>query len=158
MNYDDDALRAQHLLSRTRATATGCLEFLGCVQSNGYARATVRRKTDGAHRHVFRLLKGLIPDGMDVCHECDNRKCINPDHLFLGTRLENMRDAAVKGRTASGLRLPQTKLTDQEKARITELAKQGIPYKEIASQFDICRQHAGYIAIKQGVRRDGISK
>ncbi len=66
-----DKQRAAHLLSRTTKTETGCMEFNGCVQSNGYARATVRRKTDYAHRHIYRLVKGEIQDGLDVCHSCE---------------------------------------------------------------------------------------
>ena len=94
--------RLAHLLSRTKETGTGCMEFVGCIQSNGYARATVYRKTDYAHRHVFSMLNGAIPSGMDVCHTCDNRKCINPAHLFLGSRLDNMLDAKSKGRLSCG--------------------------------------------------------
>jgi hypothetical protein len=99
-----------------------------------------------------------IPKGMDVCHSCDNRRCINPDHLFLGTRKENMQDAVSKGRQAKGFALPQTKISAYVEDEIVAMAKQGIPYKDIASAFGICRQHAGHIAIQNGVRRDGVSK
>lgn len=134
------------------------MEFTGCVQSNGYARATVNRKTDGAHRHIYRLVKGDIADGLDVCHECDNRKCINPAHLFLGTRKENMADAVRKDRQARGAMLPQTKLSVEDRSAIVEQAKLGVPYKDIAEKFNVCRQVVGQIAIKNGVRRNGLSK
>lgn len=146
-----------HLLGRTRETETGCMEFTGCVQANGYSRATVARKTDYGHRHIYRLVKGEIPTGMDVCHSCDNRRCINPEHLFLGTRLENMKDCVQKGRQARGSMLPQTKTTDLVVAEITRMAHEGRPYQQIAEQFGICRQHAGQIAIKNGVHRNGIA-
>ena len=150
--------RAAHLLSRTRTIESGCMEYVGYVQSNGYARATVHRKTDYAHRHIYRLVLGEIPIGMDVCHSCDNRRCINPGHLFLGTRTENMQDAVRKGRQARGFSLPGTKLSDEDKESISQRAKKGDPYKEIAKDFSVCRQHIGKIAIKKGVRRNGISK
>lgn len=134
------------------------MEYQGCVQGNGYSRATVERHTDYGHRHIYRLKKGPIPEGLDVCHTCDNRKCINPEHLFLGTRADNMADAVAKDRHAHGSMLPQTKLTAFISAEIVALAKQGHQYKEIAARFGICRQHAGQIAIKNGVRRNGISQ
>lgn len=148
-----DKQRAAHLLSRTTKTETGCMEFNGCVQSNGYARATVRRKTDYAHRHIYRLVKGEIPDGLDVCHSCDNRRCINPEHLFLGTRLDNMQDAVRKGRQAKGKALPQTVLDEDDKRRIVDYAASGRLYNEIAREFGIGRQHVGHIAIQNGIRR-----
>lgn len=150
--------RAGHLLARTITTPSGCMEYQGCIQGNGYARATVARCADYGHRHIYRLKKGPIPHGMDVCHLCDNRKCINPEHLFLGTRATNMADAVNKGRQAKGPMLPHTKLTASISAEIVELAKQGHRYKDIAVRFGICRQHAGQIAIKHGVRRNGFSK
>lgn len=153
-----DEARLQHLLSRTNVNASGCLEYTGSIQSNGYSRATVCRKNDYGHRHTYRLSRGAIPAGLDVCHSCDNRKRINPDHLFLGTRGDNMADAVAKGRQARGAMLPHAKLTSLLSAEIVSLAKQGHQYKEIAARFGICRQHAGQVAIKHGVRRNGISQ
>lgn len=150
--------RAGHLLARTITTSAGCMEYQGCIQGNGYSRATVERITDYGHRHIYRLMKGPIPEGLDVCHRCDNRKCINPEHLFLGTRADNMADAVAKGRQAKGAMLPHTKLTEFIRSEIAGLAKQGLKYKDIAIRFGITSSHAGQIAIKQGVRRNGISQ
>ncbi|ATH99502.1 Uncharacterised protein [Alcaligenes faecalis] len=155
----NDSLRLKHLLGRCLKTATGCLEYQGCVQANGYARATIRRKADHAHRHVYRLANRMdIPQGMDVCHSCDNRRCINPDHLFLGTRKENMQDAVSKGRQAKGFALPQTKISAYVATEITSMAKSGMAYKDIAAAFGISPQHTSHIAIKHGVRRNGFGK
>lgn len=139
--------QAAHLLSRTVTTDAGCMEFTGCVQGNGYARATVNRKTDYAHRHVYRLLKGEIPEGMDVCHTCDNRKCINPDHLFLGSRLDNMQDAKAKGRISAGEKhssaVPKgekshnAKLTAIKVKVIREVAGRVASNKELAEIFGV---------------------
>ena len=79
-----------------------CWLWIGCIQENGYGRFNGEGKPDEAHRVAFRLFIGPIQEGMDVCHSCDVRHCVWPDHLFLGTRLENMRDALAKGRISRG--------------------------------------------------------
>ena len=150
--------RAEHLLSRTRLTSCGCMEYLGCVQANGYSRATISGHTDYGHRHIYRLMKGVISAGLDVRHTCDNRRCINPEHLLLGTRLDNMQDAVARGRQARGSRLPHTKVNNFVEAEIVALAKAGVKYEDVAALFGICRQHAGYVALRNGVRRYGIGK
>lgn len=83
-----------------------CWEWTACKITYGYGFFYSGRKWPGdsgmeaAHRVAWRLTHGKIPDGMCVCHKCDNPGCQNPAHLFLGTQKENMRDAKAKGRTA----------------------------------------------------------
>lgn len=153
-----DEARARKFIENTVRTATGCMEYQGSLQPNGYTKVTVDRVSHWTHRFVYAALVGPIPDGLDVRHKCDNRKCINPKHLTPGTRLENMGDAVSRGRQAKGERLPHTKLNPDDEIRLVELAKQGVPYQEIADIFGICKQHAGQVAIRNGVRRNGISK
>lgn len=138
---------------------TGCWNWVGSPRKNGYCRTTFKRKAWYIHRMSYAVFVGEIPAGMDVCHTCDNRRCCNPEHLFIGTRKENMGDAIKKGRLANGFRLPQTKLTTDVVAEIVMLAAAGTPYKDIAARFNICKQHAGHIAIKHGIRRkNNVSK
>lgn len=82
---------------------TECWEWTNCVQANGYGRIRHDGRTQYVHRVAYQLAKGEIAPGKDVCHSCDNRRCCNPDHLFLGSRLDNMRDCASKGRVSRGL-------------------------------------------------------
>ena len=81
--------------------------------------------------------------------------CVNPDHLFLGTRKENMEDAVSKGRQAKGFDLPHTKLSDQDKEGIVYRSMAGERYSDIGNSLGISKQYAGKIAIKHGVRRNG---
>lgn len=75
----------------------GCWEWQGCL-SGGYGSVTVNKQCLRAHRFVWTFTFGAIPDGLFVCHHCDNRRCVRPDHLFLGTTDDNMRDMVIKGR------------------------------------------------------------
>jgi hypothetical protein len=78
---------------------SGCVEWIGSIDADGYGRVWVKGKRVGAHRRAWELTEGPIPDGLDVLHRCDNRRCVNGYHLFLGTNADNVQDMVAKGRS-----------------------------------------------------------
>lgn len=95
-----------------------------------------------AHRASWHIHKGPIPEGMNVLHKCDTPACVNPDHLFLGTHQDNMRDRGNKGRSASlsGEQNHSSKVTEQQAISIIVDDR---PYQEIADQYGI-----SYVQVK----------
>lgn len=76
----------------------GCWLWTAALSTTGYGRIGVGKKMAYTHRLSWEMHNGPIPPGMHICHHCDNPKCVRPDHLFLGTRTDNMRDMWRKGR------------------------------------------------------------
>jgi hypothetical protein len=99
-----------------------CWEWRGALKKNGYGVLTVNHRQVLVHRLSYELHNGDIGD-LCVCHSCDNPKCVNPNHLFLGTHQENMDDKVEKGRVSRGEDLPQTKLTVEDVLFIRESAE-----------------------------------
>jgi len=99
-----------------------------------------------AHRVSYELFKGKIPKGKIVCHQCDNELCVNPEHLWLGTYSDNMKDMQFKKRShyVKGGKNPASKLTEEEVEKIKELHIEGIMIKDIAKIYAVtrhCIQH-----------------
>jgi len=98
----------------------------------GYGKFTVGKTCKSAHRISYELFKGPIEDNKYVLHECDNRACVNPDHLWLGTNNENMMDMVEKERQSS-------KLNITDVVSIRKMWQQGYPQKKIAELFKIAQ-------------------
>lgn len=98
---------------------------------------------------AYELTYGDIPEGLLVCHKCDNRKCCNPSHLFLGTIADNLRDMRDKKRHLFGERAPQAKLTDAQVEEIrTRYAQGGIMQKDLAVEYRISRAQLSRIILR----------
>lgn len=103
-----------------------------------------------AHRYAWEITFGPIPDGMLVCHRCDVRLCVRPDHLFIGTIADNMADRNAKGRQAYGERLGSARLTEAEVIAIrTRYARGGVLYRELASEYGISPVQIGHIVTRR---------
>ncbi|MCK5614319.1 HNH endonuclease [Candidatus Pacearchaeota archaeon] len=86
------------LFDKCVRTDSGCWEWSGATNKDGYGVTRYDGVSQLAHRAAYIWLNGSIPNDMCVCHNCDNPKCINPAHLFIGTQQDNMDDMAKKGR------------------------------------------------------------
>jgi hypothetical protein len=110
---------------------TGCWVWLGFINQGGYGRFFYQGKMYSAHRISYLFFKGHIPDGLFVCHSCDNRWCVNPDHLWLGTRTDNTNDMWAKGRHL----VKKRKLSFKIACDIREGKYAGMTQKQIADMF-----------------------
>lgn len=135
---------------------SGCIEWQGNINNSGYGVMSViregKRKMVGVHRHAWERVHGKIPDGLCVCHKCDNPKCVNIDHLFIGTRYDNNHDRSLKNRSGkrfftdeelyryscinSGEKNNSAKLTEEQVIQIKNLRGK-CTRKEIAKKFNV---------------------
>lgn len=112
----------------------GCWEWIGCRDRRGYGRIGVGSRTEFTHRVMWRSVVSEIPTGVNVLHHCDNPSCVRPDHLFLGTQDDNMKDARNKGRVRKGEDHGMRKLSEEDVLRIRSM---GGTLRYVASLFGI---------------------
>lgn len=119
-----------YILQRSAPTESGCREWLLSVGSHGYGNAFWQGRSINAHRLSYKAFHGPIPAGMLVQHSCDNRRCVLPDHLSLGTDATNAEDKAKKGRASR-------KLTADAVAAMRARRAAGDAIRAIARDFDV---------------------
>ena len=122
-----------------KAGPDDCWEWMAHRKFDGYGRFRVAGEYPMAHRFSYELHVGPIPDGMCVCHSCDNPACVNPAHLWLGTNDENMTDMARKGRARppTGENSHWAKLTEDDVRAIR--ADQTSTQRELAAKYGVNR-------------------
>ena len=116
-----------------------CWEWKGRKNSDGYGEFDYNNTCTFAHRYSWMTLHGEIPKGMVICHKCDNPPCCNPNHLFMGTVQDNVRDRDAKGRQADrhGKKNGRAVLDEEKVRAIKLLRKNGATYKELQQEFGV---------------------
>ena len=117
-----------------------CWEWMGTKNKLGYGILKVEKQNKKAYRLSYELHYGPIPDGLWVLHHCDNPSCVNPQHLFLGTRQDNIDDMVSKRRQHYGEKTPTAKLVAAQIKEIRQSAENGILAKELAHRYKVSLQ------------------
>ena len=116
-----------------------CWLWTGNTMHSGYGNFGIGVKnSDGAHRFSWRMHRGEIPKGMFVCHKCNVKLCVNPDHLYLGTPAKNSRDAQEDG-------LLEHKLSVEKVLEIRRLSADGFSLSALAARFGVTDSMIGHI-------------
>lgn len=140
--------------AKAKRAESGCWEWTASRFRNGYGRFRLDGRTQSAHRVAYELAVGQIPDGMLICHRCDNRVCVNPEHLFIGTHADNAQDMIQKGRhwivtdpgrRAAGGLAHKARLSAAQVEEIFALSARGLAQRAIAKVVGTNQGHVSRI-------------
>jgi hypothetical protein len=135
-----------------RVDGSGCWIWTAAKYPNGYGAFLLRGFVTTAHRCSWMIFMGSIPDGMDVCHTCDVRACVNPEHLWLGTPTENMADCMKKNRYYSPNRVKageangMARLAVEDVLYIRESKERQI---DLAARYGVKQGHISAIKLRK---------
>lgn len=115
---------------------SGCWQWRAHTDKDGYGVLPGDRQNTRAHRLSYEIHAGPIPNGLIVCHHCDNPGCVNPDHLFVGTQKDNAQDALKKKRHYVGEKNGRSKLTEEN---VKEILNSNMNGQQLADKFDVTR-------------------
>lgn len=122
----------KRFMEKVKQAESGCIEWQAGLARGGYGKFQYTGKTMAAHRVSYIFFRGEIPAGMCVMHKCDNRLCVNPQHLVLGTDAENVEDMDTKGRRGT-----KSQLTRAQAAQILELLASGMSQAKVGEMFGV---------------------
>jgi hypothetical protein len=127
-----------------------CWEWIAARDSSGYGHIFWHGGVSSSHRISWEMANGPIPKDMCVLHKCDNRRCVNPEHLFIGTRADNNRDRDNKGRTVilRGENHGYAKLSDRQVLEIrSRYSAGGVTQKALASLYGVVQSHISTLVL-----------
>lgn len=129
----------------------GCWEWMGAPNNGGYGSTWVSRKKMMAHRASWIFANGPIQDGMQILHRCDNRACVRPGHLFIGTQSENLADMRMKGRgnPPRGEASHKTDFTNADVIEIRRRAAYGETQKSLSACYSVSQAAISRIISKK---------
>jgi len=134
----------ERLLSRIEKQDSGCWKWIGTKNKKGYGMMVYKGRIHASHRVSWQEFYGEIPEGMLICHKCDNPSCVNPDHLFVGSNQDNMDDMKQKGRASKSKdkQKSRRKISREKELEIIERYKtSNVTQKSLANEFGIALNH-----------------
>ena len=144
----NDGQPEQRFWSKVNKTV-GCWGWQASTSGDGYGQIKWGNAIRGSHRVSWELHNGRIPDGLFVLHRCDNKLCVCPGHLFLGTHEDNMKDMVEKGRQSRGEEIGISKLTEDNVKEIrSRYAATSVSMAGLAKDYGVRRR-----TIKRAIRR-----